>query len=117
MNTDLVRAIREKRLIEFTYKSSVVRIAEPHDYGIQDGIERLLTFQLSGEAARVLNAAGGISISQTFVACAFWKSDSPARAAIAVRSTGHGMCSLPVSSDHEFLTSERDRLRPLTRWL
>jgi len=51
MNTDLVRAIREKRLIEFTYKSSAVRIAEPHDYGIQKGIERLLAFQLS-ESAR-----------------------------------------------------------------
>ena len=50
MNTDLVRAIREKRLIEFTYKSSGVRIAEPHDYGIQKGIERLLAFQLSGES-------------------------------------------------------------------
>ena len=50
MNTDLVRAIREKRLIEFTYKSSAVRIAEPHDYGIQNGIERLLTFQLRSES-------------------------------------------------------------------
>jgi hypothetical protein len=50
MNTDLVRAIREKHLIEFTYKSSAVRIAEPHDYGIQNGIERLLTFQLRGES-------------------------------------------------------------------
>ena len=50
MNTDLVRAIREKRLIEFIYKSGGVRIAEPHDYGIQNGIERLLTFQLRGES-------------------------------------------------------------------
>ena len=50
MNTDLVRAIREKRLIEFTYKSGGVRVAEPHDYGIQKGIERLLAFQLSGES-------------------------------------------------------------------
>ena len=50
MNTDLVRAIREKRLIEFTYKSSAVRIAEPHEYSIQNGIERLLTFQLRSES-------------------------------------------------------------------
>ena len=50
MNTDLVRAIRKKRLIEFTYKSGGVRIAEPHDYGIRKGIERLLAFQLSGES-------------------------------------------------------------------
>ena len=52
MNTDLVRAIREKRLIEFTYKSCGVRIAEPHDYGIQNGIERLLAFQLSESRTR-----------------------------------------------------------------
>ena len=52
MNTDLVRAIREKRLIEFTYKSGGVRIVEPHDYGIQNGIERLLAFQLSESRTR-----------------------------------------------------------------
>ena len=50
MNTDLVRSIREKRLIEFTYKSGGTRIAEPHDYGIWKGTERLLAFQLSGES-------------------------------------------------------------------
>ena len=99
MNTDLVRAIREKRLIEFTYKSGGVRIAEPHDYGIQNGIERLLTFQLAAKAARVLNAVGGTSTSQTFVTCAFWNSDLPARAAIAIRSTVLGMCCLHVSAD------------------
>ena len=52
MNTDLVRVIRENRLIEFTYKSGGVRIAEPHDYGIQKGIERLLAFQLSESRTR-----------------------------------------------------------------
>ncbi len=68
MNLVLVRAIQEKRLIEFIYKSGAVRIAEPHDYGILDGVERLLAFQLSG--------------------------DFLDREATAVRSTGTGTCFL-----------------------
>jgi len=50
MNPELIRAIREKRLIEFTYKSAGIRIAEPHDYGIRNGSELLLAFQLSGDS-------------------------------------------------------------------
>jgi len=38
-------AIAKKRLIEFEY-SSVVRVAEPHDYGIQQGVIRLFVYQL-----------------------------------------------------------------------
>jgi hypothetical protein len=41
------RAIGEKRLLEIRYKRAV-RIAEPHDYGVIDGTERLLIFQLHG---------------------------------------------------------------------
>jgi hypothetical protein len=41
------RAVAEKRLLELRYKSTV-RLAEPHDYGVIDGIERLLIFQLHG---------------------------------------------------------------------
>lgn len=41
------RAIAEKRLIEIRYKNAV-RLAEPHDYGVIDGMERLLIFQLRG---------------------------------------------------------------------
>jgi hypothetical protein len=37
MNTELVRAINERRLIEFVYKGGRPRIAEPHDYGIRRG--------------------------------------------------------------------------------
>lgn len=51
MNPDLIRAILEKRLIEFTYRSGGVRIAEPHDYGIKGGNEWLLVFQLSGASS------------------------------------------------------------------
>lgn len=51
VNNELVGAIREKRLIEFAYKGGRPRVVEPHDYGIQGGIERLLGFQISGQSA------------------------------------------------------------------
>ncbi len=38
-------AITGKRLIRFTYMR-VSRVAEPHDYGIQNGTLRLLVYQL-----------------------------------------------------------------------
>ena len=41
------RAIAEKRLLELRYKRAV-RLAEPPDYGVIDGTERLLIFQLRG---------------------------------------------------------------------
>ena len=41
------RAIAQKRLLEIGYKRAV-RLAEPHDYGVIDGTERLLIFQLRG---------------------------------------------------------------------
>jgi hypothetical protein len=50
VNHDLVRAIVEKRLIEFVYKGGRPRIVEPHDYGRRSGAERLLGFQISGES-------------------------------------------------------------------
>ena len=43
----LLKAILGKRLINFTYKNKR-RIAEPHDYGIQNGIRRLLCYQIGG---------------------------------------------------------------------
>lgn len=42
-------AIDEKRLIYFRYGNKV-RIAEPHDYGIQRGKARLLAYQIAGES-------------------------------------------------------------------
>ena len=50
MNQDLVRAIADKRLIEFVYRIGTIRIVEPHDYGVRRGVERLLGFQISGES-------------------------------------------------------------------
>jgi WYL domain-containing protein len=44
LDSQLRFAIANKRLIRFTYES-VVRIAEPHDYGVRDGAARLLAFQ------------------------------------------------------------------------
>ncbi len=50
MNDDLVRAIVEKRLVEFVYKTGRTRIVEPHDYGIRHDVERLLGFQIDGDS-------------------------------------------------------------------
>ena len=48
MNPQLMRAIAEKRLIEFVYRLRQTRLVEPHDYGIRGGVEYLLGYQLSG---------------------------------------------------------------------
>lgn len=42
-------AIQNKRLIEFEYQGKS-RTAEPHDYGIIDGVRKLLVYQLRGES-------------------------------------------------------------------
>ncbi len=43
----LLKAIHERKLISFEYQGKE-RIAEPHDYGLQNGIERLLCYQVAG---------------------------------------------------------------------
>jgi len=48
IHDDLVRAIDHMRLIEFVYKEGGPRIAEPHDYGVKNGVARLLVYQISG---------------------------------------------------------------------
>jgi hypothetical protein len=42
-------AIRTKHLMRFRYKGRQ-RIAEPHDYGIQNGIVRLFCYQVGGQS-------------------------------------------------------------------
>jgi len=42
-------AIAHRRLIEVTYQR-FTRLAEPHDYGSRDGVDRLLVYQLRGPA-------------------------------------------------------------------
>ncbi len=45
----LCSAIKTKRLIEFTYHN-LRRVAEPHDYGIFNGAEHLLVYQVAGQS-------------------------------------------------------------------
>src|SRR2546428_11313187 len=45
----LCTAIAERRLVTFTL-DGFPRIAEPHDYGIIDGIARLFFYQIGGES-------------------------------------------------------------------
>ena len=50
VNAELVRAIRERRLVELVYKGGRPRTVEPHDYGIRRGADWLLVYQLAGES-------------------------------------------------------------------
>jgi len=47
------QAIAERKLVEIRYKHQT-RIVEPHDYGVQVGVDRLLVYQL-----RVTGASAG----------------------------------------------------------
>jgi len=42
-------AIANRRLLRFKYKGNE-RIVEPHDYGVQNGIVRLLCWQVGGQS-------------------------------------------------------------------
>ena len=46
----LYSAIQNKRLIRFSYEDKE-RIVEPHDYGIQKNIARLLSWQIGGQSS------------------------------------------------------------------
>jgi len=50
LNERFRSAIRQTRLIRLRYHGRS-RVAEPHDYGIQQGTERLLVFQLRASSA------------------------------------------------------------------
>jgi hypothetical protein len=50
-------AIAHRRLIEVTYQRTARR-AEPHDYGKQRGVDRLLVYQLRGPARPGKSAVG-----------------------------------------------------------
>lgn len=42
-------AIANRRLMQFTYKAGErERVAEPHDYGVRNGVTKLLVYQLRG---------------------------------------------------------------------
>ena len=50
-------AIVNKRLVEVGYKGCA-RVAEPHDYGKQKGIDRLLVYQLNADSSVGHDATG-----------------------------------------------------------
>jgi hypothetical protein len=54
---DIRFALHNKRLIGIRYQGRD-RIAEPHDYGVQKGMERLLVYQLIGPTRPGQSAAG-----------------------------------------------------------
>lgn len=49
----ILSAIHEKRLLGFSFDGKA-RVAEPHDYGIQNGKVRLLAFQVGGVSSGTL---------------------------------------------------------------
>src|SRR5882762_4055360 len=72
MKQDLVCAIADKRLVEFTYKAGRTRIVEPHDYGIRHGVECLLGFQIGGESQSGAPQGWNSSTSITSTSCTSW---------------------------------------------
>ena len=46
-------AIANKRLVQCIYKTKL-RVAEPHDYGIQGGVAKILVYQVGGESTAPL---------------------------------------------------------------
>ena len=58
LNDPLLRfAIANKRLIQFQYAGHS-RIAEPHDYGVRNGVTRLQAYQLRGPARKSKDGVG-----------------------------------------------------------
>ena len=61
-------AIADKHLIWFQYRGKE-RIVEPHDYGVNNGIVRLFSWQVGGRSSGHLPAG----------ACSMWKASRIAR--------------------------------------
>lgn len=47
MNQQIIKAIREKKIIKFDYQG-YPRVAEPHVYGHNQGVDQLLVYQIRG---------------------------------------------------------------------
>ena len=47
MDAEILQAIADKKLVEFSYQN-FIRIAEPHAYGSMGGVEQLLAYQIRG---------------------------------------------------------------------
>jgi hypothetical protein len=49
IHDQLVKAINARQQISFEYQGKL-RLAEPHDYGMQNGQARLLSYQIGGQS-------------------------------------------------------------------
>jgi hypothetical protein len=68
-------AIEQRRLVQFSLQGGI-RVAEPHDYGIRDGVAQLLAYQVRGasQSGRLPNwrwvilsrASGFVVLDETF---------------------------------------------------
>jgi hypothetical protein len=67
LNELLYGAIQKKRLIRFRYKK-MERVVEPHDYGIQNGTVRLLSWQVGGQSSGRIPGWRWFDVN-TFQAC------------------------------------------------
>jgi hypothetical protein len=59
----LRKAIAEKHLLGFRYKGQE-RVAEPHDYGIQNGVVRLFCYQVGGRSSSRLPGWRLVDVSE-----------------------------------------------------
>ena len=50
MDDLIIAAIKEKKILSFTYNGHA-RIAEPHIYGISEGVHQLLGYQIRGSSS------------------------------------------------------------------
>ena len=53
INPQLYKAIDQTRLLRLLYKNRE-RVVEPHDYGIQNGVAKLLAYQIAGSSSHKL---------------------------------------------------------------
>jgi hypothetical protein len=50
MENPILEAIANKRLIQFQY-NNLLRIAEPHVYGVTNGVKQILGYQMGGQSS------------------------------------------------------------------
>jgi hypothetical protein len=64
LDSQLRFAIANKRLIRFTYQGAT-RVAEPHDYGMRDGVDKVLAYQREKAGRKDQRARGWRSLDTT----------------------------------------------------
>jgi hypothetical protein len=88
-------AMTQRRLIQFSLNGRL-RIAEPHDYGIRNGVAQLLVFQIGGESA-----SGGLPNWR-------WVTVSQMRGLEVLDPMFHRRAHAPPSWDRAFLHVEEE---------